>query len=101
MKISDRKDTLFIVMNQYQKVEGTKIPGERCATASAGPEEKVNISEKAREFTDIKNIINSLPDVKKEKIQKLQNMIDRGVYNVPAEELAKKIISENILDIFA
>jgi len=31
----------------------------------------------------------------------LQRQIDNGTYRVPAEELAKKIVGENLLDLFA
>lgn len=102
MKITDTRDAALLLIKQYQKAGDVKPLAEKVAAPNQrNPEEKVDISAKAKEFTDIKNVVNGLPDIRNEKVQALQSRIDRGIYEVPAEDLARKIVGENILDLFA
>ncbi|HOK06380.1 MAG TPA: flagellar biosynthesis anti-sigma factor FlgM [Syntrophales bacterium] len=102
MKVSDSRDSLLQVIQQYQRGEAVKAASEKGAQPpGALREERVDISEKAREFSDIKAALKDRPEVREEKVQALQDRIDQGRYRVPAEDLARKIVGENLLDLFA
>ena len=102
MKITDSRDATLQLIQQYQKNEAAKGPaGKSGSPAVLVPEEKVAISDQAREFRDIKAIVDAMPDILEEKVQALQRQIDNGSYRVSAGEIAGKIVGENLLDIYA
>ena len=102
MKISGIKDTTAQMIQQYQKNESLRQETERAVGGVAGvtaPEEKVDLSTKARDVQTIKNALTGIPDIREEKIQELKNRIDAGTYNVSGEKIAGKIVGESFLDI--
>lgn len=102
MKITDGRDATLQFIQQYQKNEAVRGPNVAGAPqGSLLPEEKVDISSRAKEYQAIKELVDKAPEVREEKIRELQRQIDNGTYRVPAEELAKKIVGENLLDLFA
>jgi negative regulator of flagellin synthesis FlgM len=102
MKITDGRDATLQFIQQYQKNEAARGPNVAGAPqGSLLPEEKVDISSRAKEYQAIKELVDKAPEVREEKIRELQRQIDNGTYRVPAEELAKKIVGENLLDLFA
>ncbi|MBN1548838.1 MAG: flagellar biosynthesis anti-sigma factor FlgM [Syntrophaceae bacterium] len=104
MKITGIKDTTAQMIQQYQKNDSLRQEAERTVGSVAGvsaPEEKVDLSTKARDVQTIKNAVESVPDIREEKVQELKNRIEAGTYNVNGEKIAGKIVGESLLDIFA
>jgi len=102
MNINNTKGISAKEIQQYVMNEslgkGKELQGGKPA---AIPQETVDISDKAREIQQIKNAINAIPDIREEKVAALKSQIDNGTYNVSGEELAKKLVGEAFLDIFA
>ena len=65
--------------------------------ASSG-EEKVELSAKARDIQKIKKALDNVPDIRGEKVAQLKRSIEEGTYNVKAENVARKMLKENLLD---
>lgn len=101
MKISGIKDTAAQMIQQYQKNDGLRQEAERAVTGVAAPQEKVDLSTKAKDVQAIKNALASIPDIREEKVQELKGRIEAGTYNVSGEKIAGKIVGESLLDIFA
>lgn len=102
MKIADKGNTPISVIQQYQKNEDSKAAVHKQAPQpEVNPEEKVSISRESRDAGMMREIINNLPDVREEKVQELKAQIDNGTYKVKSEDIAKKMISESLIDIFA
>jgi flagellar biosynthesis anti-sigma factor FlgM len=101
VKISGIKDTTAQMIQQYQKNDGLRQGTERAVVGVGAPEEKVDLSTKARDVQSIKNALAGIPDIREEKVQELRNRIDAGTYNVSGEKIAGKIVGESLLDIFA
>ncbi len=102
MKITEGRDSTLALIQQYQKNEAARGAGGKAVAAGvSGPGEKVDISDRAREFNQIKGIVAGSPEVREEKVQELQRRIDNGSYRVSAEDIMKKMVGENLLDIFA
>lgn len=101
MKISGMKDAAAQMIQQYQKNEGLRQEAERTVGGVAAPEERVDLSTKARDVQTIKKALAGLPDIREEKVQELKNRIETGTYNVSGEKIAGKIVGESLLDIFA
>lgn len=58
----------------------------------------VHISGRALLYSRIREVINSLPDVREDKIASIGNEMLLGEYNVSAEQTAAKLLREHILD---
>jgi len=101
VKISGINDTTAQMIQQYQKNDGLRQETVQSVGGVAAPEEKVDLSTKARDVHSIKNALAGVPDIREEKVQELKNRIEAGTYNVSGEQIAGKIVGESLLDIFA
>ncbi|MCC7202955.1 MAG: flagellar biosynthesis anti-sigma factor FlgM [Nitrospirae bacterium] len=54
----------------------------------------VQISQRAKEFSHIRNILNRLPEIREDKVNFISNQMLMGAYNVSAEDIASRLISE-------
>ncbi|HQL00892.1 MAG TPA: flagellar biosynthesis anti-sigma factor FlgM [Smithellaceae bacterium] len=102
MKVSDIKDVNAQMIQQYQRSESVAQPaGNSPGQATVKPEEKVDLSTRAREIQQAKVEIARLPDVREEKVQEIKSQVDNGTYNVSGEQIANKMVGESIIDLFA
>ncbi len=102
MKISDVKDTNAQMVQQYQRNDAVRQNNsEKQVSGASVPEEKVDLSTKARDVQQIKNALAKLPEIREEKVQELKRDIEAGTYNVSGEKIAEKMVGESFLDIFA
>jgi len=101
MKITDTGNSPISIIQQYQKNEDPKAAVNKPALQpEVSTEEKVSISKESRDAVMMRGIINNLPDVREDKVQELKTQIDNGTYEVKSEEIAKKIVTESLIDIF-
>jgi negative regulator of flagellin synthesis FlgM len=104
VKISGIKDSTVQMIQQYQKSDSLRQGAERTVAGVGGvaaPEEKVNLSTKAKDVQAIKNALAGVPEIREEKVQELKNRIEAGTYNVSGEKIAAKIVGESLLDLYA
>jgi len=103
MKITDTGNTPISIIQQYQKNEDpTKAAVNKPAPQpETSIEEKVSISTESRDAGLMRGIINNLPDIREDKVQELKAQIENGTYEVKSEDIAKKIVTESLIDIFA
>lgn len=57
---------------------------------------RVNISDKAKELSRVKELAKQAPDVDAEKVAKFRSLIERGEYKVNAEAIADKMLGEEL-----
>lgn len=101
MKISKVDDAAIQGIQQYQKTEKVQDEASPKVGGSAAPEEKVNLSTKARDIQQLRDAVNQLPDVREDKVRELKDKVDKGAYDVNGQKIADKMVSESLLDIFA
>jgi negative regulator of flagellin synthesis FlgM len=102
MKISDLKDANAQMIQQYQSGNNSAVSSDKQAiNVSVKPEETVDLSTKAKDIQQAKNALNSLPDIREEKVQEIKTQVDKGTYNVDAGKVADKMVKDSIIDIFA
>ncbi len=101
MKISDIKDASAQMIQQYQRTENSKQTVDKQVSGAIAAEEKVDLSARAKDIQQIKNVVAKLPDIREEKVQELREKIDKGSYNINAARLTEKMIGESLIDIFA
>lgn len=103
MDINHAKGISANQIHQYEKNEslarGKSAPEDRSVTAM--PQEKVDLSTAAREIQQMKNALNEIPEVRENKVADLKSRIDNGTYDVSGEEVAKKMMGELFIDLFA
>lgn len=103
MNINNTKGIASKQIQQYEKNEslakGKALQDERSVVPI--PQEKVELSDAAREIQQMKNRVNQIPDIREDKVAALKSQIDSGTYHVDEEEVAKKMVGESFLDIFA
>jgi flagellar biosynthesis anti-sigma factor FlgM len=56
------------------------------------------ISERNEEILRIRQLVDALPDVRLDRINKLAKAIDSGTYDVKSEQIAEAIIQKNLID---
>lgn len=78
--------------------KGREVPEEK---SSAIPQEKVDISNKAREIQQISSAMTDVQSIREDKVAAIKSQIEDGTYNVSGEEVANKMLGEYFLDIFA
>ena len=101
MKISKVDDAALQSIQQYQKSEKVQNESNQKVGGSAAPEEKVNLSTKARDIQQLRDAINQLPDVREDKVRELKDQVEKGTYDVNGQKVADKMVAESLLDIFA
>ena len=61
-------------------------------------EDKVALSSEAKQIQEAKRIVDSLPDIREEKVAEIRERIENGTYRVDSEKIAFRMIKESILD---
>jgi negative regulator of flagellin synthesis FlgM len=75
-----------------------KTRTERTEFKSLQSQDEVILSSGVQEFGQILQALKDVPDVRKEKVQKLSAQVEDGTYNVDADEIANKMISRLLVD---
>ena len=60
--------------------------------------DKVVLSPRAKEIVEAKKIIDSMPDIREEKVAAIKKEIENGTYKVDGKKVALNIIKESILN---
>ena len=65
-------------------------------TSSTSGTEQIAISSKAKDIQRATEVVNTAPDIRTDKVERIKNEIAKGSYRVSSEVLAEKIL-ENII----
>jgi negative regulator of flagellin synthesis FlgM len=97
MKISGDKPYVLRTYLKKPEEDNKVNPGKNSPKDSPGVD-RVEISTKAREkeIKAIRELVETAPDVREEKVMALKNAVEEGTYRVKGEEVAKKMIEESI-----
>ncbi|MBL7202868.1 MAG: flagellar biosynthesis anti-sigma factor FlgM [Desulfobacteraceae bacterium] len=61
-------------------------------------EDKVALSPEAKQIQEAKRLLDSLPDIREDKVAEIKEQIESGAYNIDGEKIAFKMIKESILN---
>jgi len=82
--------------------ENKELPRDHHRPSNAAPakadEDCVQVSAKAQEILRVKELVDSLPDVRIDRVNELSKAIDAGTYHPSAEELASALIDKHMID---
>ncbi len=98
MKIQGRRpdeaQELNLSVQRAQKATGTEGKDKVTSTERQRQADRIDISQKGKEVASIIASLNSLPDVREEKVQSIKEAINSGTYKVDAIKVAEKMLSE-------
>lgn len=60
--------------------------------------DEVVLSPKAKEIQKAKEILDSVPDIRKQKVAEIKTQIEDGTYKIDGEKIALKVIEESLLN---
>ena len=60
--------------------------------------DKVVLSPEAKKIQETKELMDSIPDIREEKVAQIRAQIENGTYRIKEEKLAAKMIKESLLN---
>jgi len=87
----ERKD-LYSGVHEVDKHQETKKKND--VEKADAEKDKISLSGKAKEISELKATIDQIPDVRTDKIDAVKHAIDTGNYNIDARKIAQKILEE-------
>ncbi|MDM7996860.1 MAG: flagellar biosynthesis anti-sigma factor FlgM [Acidobacteriota bacterium] len=90
---------LIVLNNGMQRLESPQ-KAEQSVKSGGAPSEtdRLELSVRGREIAHLNELIQSVPDVREQKVEQVRRELENGTYNVKAEKIAEKIIGGNLLD---
>jgi negative regulator of flagellin synthesis FlgM len=93
------KDTNVQGLQQYQKSDPVRSEADKPVNGGAAiATEKVDLSTKAKELQQIRQILDQIPDVREDKVNELKERIESGNYTV---KVAAKMLGQSLIDMIA
>ena len=104
MKISGRGKGNEAKNVAYKKTGGVSPVGSTASSSGQGgvggtTESSVAISELGRVVAETAKLVDALPDIRIEKVGRIQIALDAGTYQVEGEKVADKVVSEAVREI--
>lgn len=96
---------MLISTNQIQNV--LKVYGQQnkvkqtAKTEQAKPtmgKDQMTLSEESKVIQTVKAHLNSVPDIRQDKVDELQKAVKTGTYHVSGKEIAEKMLGRVIVD---
>ena len=93
------KDTVNIdaYVNQVQEKDKADAASEQPEKQQAKADTVV-LSDTAKTVQEAKTQLESIPDVREDKVAELKEQIENGTYEVDSEKLAQKMITDSLLN---
>lgn len=67
----------------------------------SSPGDSVELSTRAQDYSRIQEAMQNAPDIRQEKVERLQQQIADGTYAVDSGAVADRLIRESIIDVLA
>jgi len=98
MKITDKINVGGADLQKPKKVKGKVSAGKSGEAAATSKTDLVSLSGTAKELNKLRERVNSMPNVRADKVETLKNSIASGTYNVKGNAVAGKLIKSSIVD---
>ena len=97
MEITDNSVKLGSYMGKLRQKHGVEpVPPKSVSIKTGG--DKVALSPMAREIAEAKKAIDSMPDIREEKVAAIKKEIETGTYKIDGKKVAFNMIKESILN---
>lgn len=104
MKVSNQNPIIQSDMRTEQVRQREEIKTQHpqpSAPDKTSQEEKVDLSQKAKEIQKIRKLAEEAPEIREEKVAELKQKIEQGGYNIKGEKVAQKILEDFLLDVIS
>ena len=95
----NRTNPLIVSKKGVQRLED---PQQSEQTLKSSGEQSVSdrfeLSARNGEIAHLNELIQSIPDIREDKVEKVRQELENGTYNVKADKIAEKILQDNLLD---
>jgi negative regulator of flagellin synthesis FlgM len=100
MEITNKSQTISIdaYVKQVQAQPKTEPAGEKDAKPQGLKTDTVVISDTAKRILEAQKQIQTIPDVRADKVAALRNQIENGTYEIKADQIAGKMIKESLMN---
>ena len=100
MEITNKNQGISIdaYVKQIQAQPKTDPTGEKDARPQGLKTDTVVISDTAKRIQEAQKQIQSIPDVRADKVAELRNQIESGTYEIKADAIAGNMIKESLLN---
>lgn len=61
-------------------------------------EDKVDLSQNVRDVKEARAQLDSIPDVREEKVAEIKSQLEKGTYNIDGKKIARNMIRESLID---
>ncbi|RJQ13383.1 MAG: flagellar biosynthesis anti-sigma factor FlgM [Nitrospiraceae bacterium] len=87
----DRKD----VFNKIQEAGGSQEAEKKKGIEKQDEKsDRISLSGKAKEISELRALIDQLPEVRTDKVEAVKQAIDAGTYNIDPRKIAQKMLEE-------
>ena len=80
---------------EKNRVQGSPKEASRGGGLS---EDKIALSPEAKQIQEAKKLLDSLPDIREDKVAEIKEQIEAGTYNIDSEKIAYRMIRESLLN---
>jgi negative regulator of flagellin synthesis FlgM len=63
------------------------------------PTDKVELSPQSKEMGKINELLQTVPDIRTDRVLELKKLIQDGQYKIDSEQVAEKMLNESFLDL--
>jgi len=101
MKISDSNSTTSTIqyLQQSQKPNQPDKAQNAPEGKSSPGQDRVDLSPEAKDMQKIHDAVSAAPDVRAEKVEALQKMVQENRYQVDSSAVADKMVRQALLDL--
>lgn len=81
--------------NKIQDLNKNREAEKKNDTQKTGSDnDRISLSGKAKEISELKQLIDQLPDIRRDKVEEIKKAIDAGNYTMDSLKVAEKILEE-------
>ncbi|MFW6309438.1 MAG: flagellar biosynthesis anti-sigma factor FlgM [bacterium] len=82
-------------LNKLQKVYENQLQKNKINQDNETRDDKLDISNKARQIKEMEKSLDKLPEIRKEKVEQIKTALKNGTYEVEPEKVAEKILNNS------
>ena len=99
MEISNKNHPINIdaYINQVNNKTNSKAVSEQSAKPAVRTD-TVEISGTAKKIQEAKSQLETIPDIREEKVAKIKSQIENGTYEINADKIASSMIRDTLLN---
>lgn len=84
--------SLYDKVNEVDRKKDTEKNGD---TKKSGRDtDKISLSGRAKEISELKSLIERLPEIRTDRVEELKKAVDTGSYNIDSMKVAERILQE-------